>query len=139
MSNDSMDSQGRSFSDAAADASAPEPAGVTHHFTLVHGTFARGAEWAQSQSALCCALVKALGSNIVLKPFDWSGKNSHSARVTAGQELATFLRSARESYPNAMQFVICHSHGGNVALYAHRELARDSNAPTVIRHAKLTP
>lgn len=73
-----------------------------------------------------------MGPNGVLSPFNWSGRNGHSARLSAGKELAAFLLSAREKYPGAKQFIVCHSHGGNVALYAHRILAQETSDPTNI-------
>lgn len=128
MPDDSRGTEGYLSSEPTAATAAGRA--VTHHFTLVHGTFARGAVWTQSQSALCHALVDALGPNIILTSFNWSGKNGHSARATAGNQLADFIRAESKSYPDAKRFVICHSHGGNVALYAHRALASETTTPT---------
>jgi len=83
--------------------------------TLVHGTYARNAAWTTSEGALHAALVGA-GHRVV--SFAWSGKNSHRARDRASSELAAHLESQIRDVPNAQQWIIAHSHGGNVALRA---------------------
>src|SRR5262245_21977199 len=55
--------------------------------------------------------------------FEWSGDNSHQARMTAASELAAHLRAVADAHRGAAHFVVAHSHGGNVALAA---LADDS-------------
>jgi formylglycine-generating enzyme required for sulfatase activity len=104
---------------------------IKYHFMLVHGTFSPDAPWTQDQSALCSAILKALGA-VAFSRFNWTGKNSHKARITAGLELAAFVRSASEAYPHASLFIIAHSHGGNVALYGHRFLGREFQSPSNI-------
>jgi pimeloyl-ACP methyl ester carboxylesterase len=89
--------------------------------TLVHGTFAPAAAWCEPTSKLSVALTEKLGPGCVAKAFRWSGKNLHSARLEAGRSLAAFLAGITEEYPNARHFVVAHSHGGNVALYALRD------------------
>lgn len=87
--------------------------------TLVHGTFATDAEWTQPQSALSRHLTKALGCAVTFpRPFLWSGSNSHRARLVAGENLAEYLRDSIKQYPDSLHFIVAHSHGGNVALYA---------------------
>lgn len=88
--------------------------------TLVHGTFARGAAWTREGSALHSTLAKGLGPEARLQYFDWSGKNTHKARLAAGKELAAFLAQTARAYPDAKRVTIAHSHGGNIALYARR-------------------
>lgn len=89
--------------------------------TLVHGTGARKAPWTRSDSALSCAIRhKSLGK-IVLTRFLWSGSNSHTARLRAGQELAEHLQEVIAENPTAKHHVVAHSHGGNVAMYALRD------------------
>jgi hypothetical protein len=51
-------------------------------------------------------------------PFEWSGRNTNDARVTAGRELARCLHDRAQQYPSAKHAIIAHSHGGNIALYA---------------------
>jgi hypothetical protein len=53
--------------------------------------------------------------------FEWSGENSHQARLTAASELATHLRAIADAHNGAAHFVVAHSHGGNVALAALSE------------------
>lgn len=87
--------------------------------TLVHGTFARKAAWTQMDSALSRALSAA---GFQPSRFTWSGWNSFHARAHAARELADHLgRTARE-HPGARQWVVAHSHGGNVALHAVERL-----------------
>src|SRR5205823_320959 len=84
---------------------------------MVHGTFAANADWTRSDSFLCNAL-HARFPNAEFFPFAWSGRNSHSGRIGAGNRLAEFLQSLKARSPDRPIFVITHSHGGNVLLYA---------------------
>lgn len=95
--------------------------------TLVPGTFARDAAWTQPDSALSRALLDA-GCHVYR--FEWSGRNSHRARLRAAGQLAEHLGRLIAKYPGARQFVVAHSHGGNVALHATRQVgkSRDSAA-----------
>ena len=92
--------------------------------TLVHGTFAPGAPWTRDDSALCKALRERLpGASI--DAFTWSGHNSNRARLDAGFELAQWTEERITEYEREHggpidHYVIAHSHGGNVALYACR-------------------
>lgn len=50
--------------------------------------------------------------------FGWSGVLDCGARELAGENLYRSLVELREKYDNEVKFhVVCHSHGGNVALY----------------------
>jgi len=89
--------------------------------TLVHGTFAKGAPWTLGGSSLRNALLKGLGSDTNIQNFEWSGKNTHKARLSAGKDLASFLERTGASHPDSRHVVIAHSHGGNVALYARKQ------------------
>lgn len=83
------------------------------HVLAVHGTFARrdgATKW-----KICDHLKKAGG--IVHQEFKWSGNNNHSSRIAAGAELAAYIDSLKIP-PSDRLFLIGHSHGGNVALYA---------------------
>ncbi|MGH7513765.1 MAG: hypothetical protein ACREOQ_12665 [Gemmatimonadales bacterium] len=55
--------------------------------------------------------------------FKWSGRNSHKMRLRASKELELHLNEATRANPGAKHFVVAHSHGGNVALYALRQRA----------------
>jgi len=91
--------------------------------TLVHGTWARGAAWTQPHSVLCKTLRKHLNSSVEIHCFEWSGRNSHVSRLRVAEELEAHLRNLIAAYPKARHFVIGHSHGGNIALYALRNVA----------------
>lgn len=95
--------------------------------TLVHGTFARGAAWANDDGALIRQrLRKRFGESVRFRAFNWSGSNSHSARRVAAQALREDQAAAAREHPGVPRFVIAHSHGGNVALHA---LGGDAAAP----------
>lgn len=101
--------RGRSHEDWIADPG--------HHVvTFVHGTFARKASWIRGDSELS----RALGEKLRVKPlvFQWSGLNSSRARLQAAGQLRDHLRELLEKHRTARHYVIAHSHGGNVALYA---------------------
>ena len=117
----------------------PDPPGPRRHaadgdrlpvvVTLVHGTFGRlpGADagWTRPGSLLRERLAAALGRDAVFLPFRWSGMNWPSARYAAAGRLREHFRATAERYPGLGQYVIAHSHGGNVALYALRDAQRD--------------
>jgi len=84
-------------------------------FILIHGTFARGAPWTKAGSALVKTLEGAFPRARICR-FDWSGGNSHQARLCAAQELRKYVRS--DEIGEGPIFLIAHSHGGNVALKA---------------------
>lgn len=100
--------------------------------TLVHGTFAKGAAWTREGSALHGALAKGLGSAARVQYFDWSGRNTHQARLVAGKELAAFLTKSASDYPDAKRVTIAHSHGGNIALYARRHASEPAASDHVV-------
>lgn len=86
--------------------------------TVVHGTYSRGADWTRAGSSFCQSLAAALPGPVHIQPFEWSGKNSFGARAKAATELRRHLHELIRSFPMARHYVIAHSHGGNVALYA---------------------
>jgi hypothetical protein len=91
------------------------------HFTLVHGTFAPGAAWTQDGSLLRKALRDAFGDNVYFHDtFRWSGWPSHLARHLGGKTFRDFMLDVIERHPGR-HYIIAHSHGGPVALYALRE------------------
>jgi len=85
---------------------------------LVHGTFAREAEWIQPDSSLAKAVKSRITREVTIAPFIWTGANSHSARQKAGTELAARISDYSQHQPGVPQYIIAHSHGGNVAAYA---------------------
>lgn len=99
--------------------------------TLVHGTFARAAPWTRDGSVLRSEIseaLRALGREVVFDTFDWSGRNTHKARIKAGYQLAAHIRALRARHPQCPHFIVAHSHGGNVALFAHKHLDTDMHA-----------
>src|ERR1051325_1503123 len=86
--------------------------------TLVHGIYAREAAWTKPDSALSTALTEA---GCVVRPFAWSGRNSHRARTRAAHDLTDHLRGEMAKNPKGRFWIIAHSHGGNVALHAAAE------------------
>jgi hypothetical protein len=91
--------------------------------TLVHGTWGRKSAWTKESSKISEALCKGISDQVFLRRFEWSGGNSPSARSRAARELRQNLVRGITEYPHSKHFIIAHSHGGNVALYA----LRDSN------------
>ena len=63
----------------ARSSSATNPSCV---ITLVHGTFARGAEWTRPHSIMSEAIEANL-KDVVVCYKDWSGLNAHQARFDA--------------------------------------------------------
>ena len=114
--------------------------------TLVHGTYARGAAWTKEGSALRSQIAETLvghGRNAHFDVFEWSERNTHKARIKAGYELAAHIRQLRKSHPRCSHFIVAHSHGGNLALFAHKHLPEHLHAlgiatlGTPFLHAKL--
>lgn len=89
--------------------------------TTVHGTFASGATWVQADSKLGLALTARFGPAVSVIPCSWSGRNNPAAREEGQQRLRRHLHTLLDKYPDAQHFVIAHSHGGNIALYALRD------------------
>lgn len=93
--------------------------------TLVHGTFARGTPWTQPGSILRRKLADEMRERcgeVNFDVFEWSGKNTHKARIRAGYELADHVKRLREEHGRCRHFIVAHSHGGNIALLAHKHL-----------------
>lgn len=103
----------------------PTPERPQTVITLVHGTWARRARWTRPDSRLCSALREGL-PHVLFERFIWSGSNSITSRESAARALAEQLRALVSRFPTANHYVIAHSHGGNIAMYA---LARTISAP----------
>ena len=86
--------------------------------TLIHGTWARHAKWAKKDSPLVDAMESRIGGDVQIESFPWSGRNLHLVRRRAASNLQRRIRRISADNPGAKQFLIAHSHGGNVALYA---------------------
>ena len=99
---------------------------MTYLLTLVHGTWPNPHGWVSARSFLRRELASRLG-DVTFREFSWAGTNRHAARTEGGASLARFIRDGHDEYPGARHFVIAHSHGGNVALYAMRDpVAREA-------------
>jgi len=100
-----------------------EDATTTPHFvvTLVHGAWARSADWTTTSSPLCAAIRQAAHGSVRFEPFLWSGWNTVTSRRKAVTGLISQLRALQTGWPDARHFVIGHSHGGNIAFQAMRD------------------
>jgi hypothetical protein len=106
--------------------------GITHCVTIVHGTWVHGLKaftrkdfhdlvpmsWANDESILHKALVYRFKSKVAVRHFGWSGRNSHAERDKAAGDLKSFLDKGLIRFPKAKHYLVCHSHGGNVAMLA---------------------
>lgn len=86
---------------------------------LVHGTFARHANWCKENSSLHSMLVGEF-PDADIKVFNWSGFNLHRARLRAGKNLANFVARNFAEDDEAPLILIAHSHGGAVVQYSMR-------------------
>lgn len=100
-------------------------------FILVHGTFAPDAEWAccHKRSLVRRSIARHFQTHTIsFEPFRWAGprllpwfNSAHRHRIRAANELQARIMAIRSMSPNSQIYVIAHSHGGNVVLYALRE------------------
>jgi hypothetical protein len=58
---------------------------------LVHGTWGRQSRFCDPESPFWQAVVKHVGTPFEFRIFQWSGENSHRARLAAGEDLQRFL------------------------------------------------
>ena len=102
-------------------------------FVLVHGTFARGSAWVAKDSPICRTIRTASEDTPCrIIAFKWTGKNSHSERIRAGKMLERLIVKLVRIRPHARIFLIGHSHGGNVILYANRSGAVQNRIAGVV-------
>jgi hypothetical protein len=89
--------------------------------TLVHGTFAREAEWTELNSSFATELKRQLTPEIKMTRWQWSGKNDFFDRNLASEQFKNYLLSVRKGSDKGVpHYIIAHSHGGNVVLDAMR-------------------
>lgn len=100
--------------------------------TLVHGTFAKRAKWTREGSVLRTHLAKSLPARVEFQRFEWSGRNRNADRKSAARRLGDLVSRRTLTDPEAHQFLIGHSHGGNVALYALDTPTREEAVSGVI-------
>lgn len=97
---------------------------------LIHGTFATDAPWTRPNSWFGQSLAEALARRSIasaeLTFIDWSGGNSHTARITGSRALAAHV-NALGLEPDDSCYLVGHSHGGNIALHAivHNDATRE--------------
>lgn len=99
--------------------------------TFVHGTFARRSKWCMPGAAMWTRVAEQVPCSRIHR-FEWSGENSHTARVVAGAALAEHVLAVASAQPRARHVLVCHSHGGNVALYAMRDQMVERNVGGVV-------
>jgi hypothetical protein len=92
--------------------------GPAHTLTLVHGTWASGAEWYQPPAGSFFSFIKALRPDLYGGPdfFSWSGGYSDGARAQGAVDLKAWADDHNENGLDIMG----HSHGANVILRATR-------------------
>ena len=88
---------------------------------LVHGTWSNRNIW---KSSFAEQIARLLGHAVTIRPFDWSGRNTVTAREKAASEFIEFVKNRYSDEPSTRRVVICHSHGGSVVM---RALAQASN------------
>lgn len=92
-------------------------------YIIVHGTWAADALWYTPYGQFFKVISTEICPNDRVVPFRWSGSISHQGRIDASLHFAHLL----SSYPEDTEIVvIAHSHGGNVAMAATQELARQN-------------
>lgn len=88
--------------------------------TLVHGTFAKNADWTQKDSEfskmLADELLEIEGAKI-FEQVNWSGRNLFRSRQRAAEAIYDKLVDQEKRYENPRQYVIGHSHGGSALAY----------------------
>lgn len=100
-----------------------------HFVFLIHGTWGQDNEGWYQIAASRENFAARLAARLVGTPlegalsraatvFEWSGANTHEARLKAAQDLALLLTGIRKAHPNErLRFhFVAHSHGGNVLL-----------------------
>ena len=78
---------------------------------MVHGTWARGADWNQATSEFAQRLQRAYRTPLVFESFKWSGRNGHKARVLASNQLRKQIQEMRSASADADIYIVAHSHG----------------------------
>lgn len=85
-------------------------------FILVHGTYAKSANWPTLQAGLAEA-ARAVGESPSFEQLTWSGKNRANARQAAALAILGMVQKIRSTSGNEKIFAIGHSHGGSAIAY----------------------
>lgn len=92
---------------------------------LIHGTFASGAAWTLKASPFQSTFMEYFPGTPITE-FVWSGGNSHSARLTAAEDLVALIKERICLGIEGPFVLVGHSYGGLAAVYAMRELERNA-------------
>jgi pimeloyl-ACP methyl ester carboxylesterase len=92
------------------------PVSVGATFVLVHGTFAKAADWPALQDSLGEAAREA-GETACFKQLPWSGQNRAAAREGAASAILKSVQDIQSNSNNEKIFLIGHSHGGSAIAY----------------------
>lgn len=93
--------------------------------SLIHGTWARYSTWPDEGSAIRNVLKQELGDQVEFCVPRWSGRNRDSDRDEAAKQLVNELRVKWKETPTRARYLVCHSHGGNIAIRAAAELQEE--------------
>lgn len=94
---------------------------MTCVLTLVHGTWSPNAPWVQSESPFSEYMEKRVDGLVAATRLNWTGSNTLTGRFQAAGWLRSRIDTVEKEYPTARHFIIAHSHGGNIAMYALRD------------------
>ena len=89
-------------------------------FVLVHGTYAKSADWPALRDGLTEATHEA-GERAHFKQLRWSGKNRTAARQVAASSILKSVQDIQSNSNNEKIFLIGHSHGGSAIAYFLKE------------------
>jgi pimeloyl-ACP methyl ester carboxylesterase len=95
----------------------PDPtAGPEVVLHLIHGTWSDGGGWVKKGTPFRDFLEKQFGDEVRINTIAWSSHNDDADRRKAKVKIIEDVKNAVA--PGVQQFLIGHSHGGNVAVYA---------------------
>lgn len=83
---------------------------------LIHGTWSDGRDWVRDDSPFRTFLKNKFGPSVTVNVVSWSGRNRDADRQQARNDVVQVVK--RFHALGVRQFLIGHSHGGNVAAYA---------------------
>lgn len=98
--------------------------------TLVNGTFAKNAPWTREGSDFCKRITEEFekqNNKVDIYQFSWDGRNSNFVRGKESERFSQILKDQITNHPNKKKVIIAHSHGGNVAMYALKNLAESAS------------
>ena len=86
---------------------------------LVHGTWARGANWTKEGTEDGDLVRERIRMKIALtvvfpEPYEWSGDNQWEARRRGAEGFLRYMESVANNYPESPIFIVVHSHAGNI-------------------------